>query len=270
MSQDMIVAPPSFMMNPEYAKEGTDLLNQYIKPARLKIVQATSSKQFLDLFGAGDSVAVPMNQLIAKFAKDGPAAFHFIPLLFYPEWICWNPLELRGMLNPIRERSLDPQSKIAAMARNFDRRNSEVCPEMPKKDNKDLFLRYNEHLNFVVVLLGKNELPDIPIVISFSSGEHKSGSNFAALIRTRQNAIYGNQFAGVVRHRTNAKGNWYGIDVENPKTESGVLPFVMDEAVFTKYREMHLKLRKAYEDQAIIVDHDDGDNFDGGAPDIKC
>lgn len=254
---------------PDYLKnlgtEGTEGLQDYIKPARLKVVQATASKNFADQFATGDIVAVPLMVKLASLKESIP----FVPLFFYAEWICWNPLETRGTLPGIRERSLDPKSTLAIKSRNFDKRASEPCPEMPTKDNKQLVLKYLEHLNFVVMLLQPTPLPAMPVVLTFSSGEHRSGSNFAALIKTRNAPIYACQFQATVRRRDGQKGTWYGVDCENPTT---VKPFVETVEEVERNRVMYQELKKAYDNQAIIVEMDDGDAFDGEAksPEIDC
>lgn len=240
---------PQYLAN--VGNEGLDELTKFIRPARVKIIQPTATKEFAEQFAPGDVVLVPMRQKVCSLK----GTFHFVPLLFYAEWICWNPLETRGTLDSIRARSLDPESEIARMARDFKAKTQQPCPEMPKSpDGKPLNLRYLEHLNFVVQIIDPPGMNTLPVVLTFCSGEHRSGSNFAALAKARGAALFANQFAATVRRRDGKKGTWFGIDVENPTT---IPAFVQDEKMFAAYHTLHNDLKKALNEQRLLVDMDD-------------
>lgn len=249
------LSAPSFMESDH--KNSNELLKQYVVPPRLKVVQPTSRKPFSDLFKPGDLVAVPMMQKIAEFNGGKEPAFYFVPLFFWPEWVCWNPLETKGNLRSVRDRSLDPRSILAAKAKDENRRGSEICPECPEKDGKKLYLKYLEHLNYMLMPLAPSSFADMPICITFASGEHRAGTNFSSLITMRRAPLYGCQFEAVVRERENQKGRWYGIDIDSPREGSNVEPFVKSEESYNAYKSIWAEFKTAYDDKAIQVDYED-------------
>ena len=239
---------------------GTELLKQYVRPPRIKVVQPAARKPFSELFRQGDLVAMPMAQLFS--ANEGAVlpAFAFVPLFFWPEWMTWNPIEMKGQLPAVRDRSFDPRSPIAVKSRDETRRSSEVCPESPP--DKKYYLKHLEHLNFMLMPLAPHPFAEMPICYSFASGEHKAGSSFSALITMRKATMFGCQFEAYIRERENTKGRWFGIDVDNPRENSGVTPFVMEEERFRAYESLHLEYKKVYEDHALVVDLDEDDGVE--------
>lgn len=246
---------PAFMQGVD---AGVEDLGQFIKPPRLKIVQKQSGEAFSD-FDTGDLIIVPQRQLVVPVIKNEKGKstevgepFFFVPLFFFPEWCLWNPIEMKGTLPPIRERTTDPKSPMVAKARN-PKLWHVPCPEKP--DGKPC--RYVEHLNFIVVLVGKPEFSGMPMIMSFSKGEHQSGSSFAALVKMRRAPMFGCQFMANTRFRDNAKGDWYGFDVTNPPGDSGVTPFIQEEDVFKQLQKMNADLKEAHAKSMIVVDYDD-------------
>src|SRR5690606_29211297 len=130
-------------------------------------------------FNVGDVILVPQNVLVAPVkmndanrpSKEG-SPFLFTPVFFFPEWVAWNPIEARGTLPAIQERTTDPDDPLVARCRNsklwFD--------ELDLKDDKGnpLFRRNTEHLNFIITLLD-GDLAGTTCIMSFSRAEHKSG-----------------------------------------------------------------------------------------------
>jgi hypothetical protein len=254
---------PAFMTGQEH--EGTEQLKQFIVPPRIKAVQKLSRKPFSERFKPGDLVVIPLLERLAEYNGGKAPAFYFVPILFYPEWVAWNPIEVRGTLPSIRERSFDPKSEIAVRSRSPNTRTA-ICPEIPKKDGKDLYIRYLEHLNFIICIMPPSPFANVPIVMTFASGEYRAGQVFSTLLYMRRAPLYGCQFEAVVRERENAKGSWFGIDVQNPSSKD-VSPFVQDEKMFEYYRSLHREYKKFYEQQAIQVDYSD-DEFEE-VPDSK-
>jgi len=240
---------------------GVEDLSQFVTPPRVKIVQKQASAMLLERFTPGDVIIVPQQVLVAPIARnekgkvlDTGVPFFFTPVFFFPEWCLWNPIKMKGSLPAIRERSLDPKSPIAVKSKSVATWK-EPCPE-----NRECDCRYVEHLNFVCVLASdEHELAGTPIVLSFSRAEHKSGSNLASLIKLRRAPIYGCQFMGVVGHRTNSQGDWFGIDAVNPAGDSGITPFVMDETRFKALAALHEEMRTAHESAKIRVDYDEAE-----------
>lgn len=249
------LAIPDFMQGTEHL--GTEDLGQFIVPPRLKVVQKQSGDAFSE-FDPGDVIAVPQMILVSPIKKDDRGRglpegepFFFTPIFFFPEWCLWNPLETKGTLPAIRERTTDPKSPIAVKSKN-QATWFEPCPESPEHE-----CRYVEHLNFVVVLRGEHEMAGIPVVMSFSRSEHRYGSSFAALLKMRKAPIFGCQFQAQVGYRTNAKGQWHGIAVTNPAGETGITPFIQDEQTFRLYEGLHKEMKLAYEAGKVQVDYDD-------------
>lgn len=241
---------PDFMVEAEHT--GLEELDQFILPARIKIIQPQSGPPYDDLFQNGEVIVAPQMTKVAGMveAKIG-APFFFAPLFFFPEWCLWNPYELKASLPAIRERTTDPSDPLVAKAQD-PRLWHEPCPE-----NKEFKCRYVEHLNFIVVLLGDHELADTPLILSFSRGEHRTGSNFCALLKMRKAAIYGCQFQASTGFRLNAKGNWFGLDVTNPSGDSDVTPFCPDQKRFEALQAIHLELKKAHSQSKIKVVYDE-------------
>jgi hypothetical protein len=268
MSNDLITGGgesklPAFMH--EDRDMGVKELRQYIVPPRIKIVQPQSGEPFKPQFNEGDVVLVPQMVQVAPImlengrpTKNG-TPFHFIPVFFFPEWCCWNSILMKGSVPAIRERSFDPMSMIAQRSRSEQTR---FAPQPEQPNNPKMQLRFLEHLNFVVVLLGENEVAGIPTVISFLSGEHKTGSTLSSLITMRRCPIFGCQFEAAARYRTNAKGQWYGLDITNPSIQSGFSGSVTDENQYNALKKAHLDFKKAHADRVLVVDHDDEDVYE--------
>jgi len=248
---------PGFMT--EDREMGVSELRQFIIPPRLKVVQPMSSEQYTEKFNKGDVVLAPQLVLVAPITMDSVTKrptksgqpFNFVPLFFFPEYLAWNPLESKGTLPAVRERSLDPQSEIARKARNPETRE-EPCPEVARA-----VIRYQEHLNFIMLLVNTGDTAGIPVVASFSRGEHRTGTNLASLIAMRRAPIFGCVFEATSKLRSNSKGEWYGLDITNPSVSSGVNAIVTDEAQYAALKKLHLEMKEAHAKNLIIVDHDD-------------
>ena len=242
---------PDFMKDEEVL--GTEDLSQFIIPPRIKVVQKQSGAPFDELFKPGQAVIVPQMIPLADVENKKGEPFHFVPLFFYPEWCTWNPLEMKGTLPAIRKRTTDPKDPLVAKCRNRELW-FETCPENPEGKP----LRNVEHLNYIVMLVGGHELDGTPMIMSFSKGEHSSGSNFAALIKMGKAPMYGRHYEAAVAHRPdNPKGAWYGINVTSPSAGSGITPFVSDLELFQAYKSMHLELKQAHEDGMIQASYED-------------
>jgi len=249
---------PDFMRDQEI--KGTDALDEFIIPPRIKVVQSQSTK-LLETFKAGDVILTPTNTIILeperddrdKLVEGGKRTFNFVPLFFYPEWATWHDIKLKGQVPAIKYRTTDPTDPIVAKSRNSDLRE-EDDPEHPK-----MKLRHVEHFNYIVSLID-HELEGQPALLSFSRGEWKSGSNFASLIKMRRASIFGCIFTAVVGFRNGKLGDWYGLDIVNPSTRS---PWVTDKEQYAEFESVHetfkdhyasSKLKAALEDEDIGPD----------------
>jgi hypothetical protein len=267
--QEMIEQPPASALSvPEYLRkapdelQGVDNLNEFIVPPRIKVVQKQSNNELLSQFDPGCVISMPQRVLVADMQKNaqGRSAgvgvpFHFVPIFFFPEWCTWNPRGIDG-IPMIRDRTLDRDNPLVAKARTKELR-IEPYPEKPMDDQgRPIIIRHVEHLNFVVMIIGENQLAGIPMVMSFSRGEHRAGSNFASLIKLRKADIFGCVFEGMVHERTNNDGEWFGVDVTNPSADSGVAPWTPPD-LYESLKPIHEEYKDAYHKQLIRVDHDD-------------
>jgi hypothetical protein len=245
------VLVPSFMQEDEAAKsEGLETIQQFVVPPRIKIIQKNADEKYA-AFEPGDIILTPQMIKIASVGEP----FFFVPLLFYAEWCTVNPIQTKGQLPMIRDRSWDGNGEIARKSRIQSLRE-EVCPESPQYKMVN-----REYLSFIVLLFNATEpgLNGVPISLSFASGEHRVGTQTASLITMRKPApIYGNVLQGVVPEtlRKNQKGSWYGIDVSNPGVE-GIPAYIQDKDEFLALQGLHRKVRKQYEERLIHVDYED-------------
>jgi hypothetical protein len=234
---------PSYI-TPENAKLGTEVLQQYVKPIRAKIVQSSSREPFKSKFEEGDVVAVPNLQLL--LAHGGTMLV--TPIFFFPEWCVWNPLQMAG-LPTIRERSFDPRSEIAALSRDNNKRRF-PCPE-----NTQLQCQAQEHLNLICILENVPDFEEIPVVFTFLRKEYKTGSMWLNLIQGRKAPMGSMVFEVGTASRKNDKGEWIGFDIDNPaKPNPAWIPADRFESF---YKPLFEKFQKAHADNVLIVEHDD-------------
>lgn len=258
VSPNLPVTVPDFMAGEEVL--GLDALKQYVVPPFIKIVQKQAGDELLQSFGTGDVILSPANAMIAEMPRDNKgrvlddatASFKIVPVLFYPEWLTWNPIELKGTEQSIRYRTLDPNDAVVSKAR------APALRSEPHPTNPEMKIRHVEHLNFLVILYD-HPLGTEPCILSFSRGEWKSGSKFAGLIKMRKAPIYGCVFEAVLGHRKNDKGDWWGFNMCNPSEGS---PWVKKEeyetfkAIHEEFVKLHAesKLRAAYEQPSAVQD----------------
>ncbi len=263
-SKDITKVNPAQQL-PEYMEDeevlGLEILKQYIIPPFIKIVQKQASDELLQYFSAGDVILSPANAMIAEMPRNSKgkviegsrSTFQIVPILFYPEWLTWNPIELKGSEPAILYRTMDPNDPVVAKARSPQLRKE------PHPTNPEFSIRHVEHLNFVVILY-EHGLGAEPAVLSFSRSEWKSGSKFAGLIRMRHAPIYGCVFDAVVSMRHNQKGDWYGFDMCNPEDS----PWV-HEKEYKDFKELHEKFNKYHKERKLQAQYDVTANIDDDA-----
>lgn len=254
-------AAPDFLTTAE-GDGNLQIMRQYVILPRLKVVQALSREPFKPPYQEGDVVATPIMVPIATNTNAGDVLFHLVPILFYPEWITWNPRN--AGLPAIKERSYDSKSSIAMKARNPETRRENLPDGRKDSNGQPLQMRHLEHLNFVFDLVNsEHELAGLPLTLSFASGEHQAGSRFSTLISTRRaKYTFGCVFAAKMGVRKNEKGVWRGIDIDNPEPSSGVSPWVTDKAKFEQYMEAWKEYKEVYDQKRLQVNMDDLDDPD--------
>lgn len=231
---------PAYMQNEEVL--GTEQLGEFVRPPRLKIVQAMT-KAPLNQHPQGTVVVVPQNIVFspADMQTRQAAPFKFVPLFFYPEWICTNPLSKQPF---VRGRTLDPRDEIARKAKNSDTW-FEPCPEDPS-----LEIAYRECLNFVVMPY-EHELSGTPTVMTFSKAGYKDGANLASMIKICKASIFGRIYEATTSERSNDLGQWFGFDIQaaDPQWPS--------EDEYALFKELHIGLSEAHGKGVIEVDYAD-------------
>lgn len=239
---------PAYMQNTDVM--GTEALNQYVRPPRLKVIQAMAREPF-DQYDPGTVLVVPQMMEFAKVdrATKKGEVWKFIPLFFYPEWVQTNPIELAGQAPFIRDRSLDPRSELAQKARNretwFERH-----PEHPEME-----IANRENMNFVVMPYN-HSLAGTMCVLTFAKAGFREGSNLASMIKIRKAPIFGQVFEASSAQRKNNKGQWFGLDINIPAASPEGLPWVTSEE-FEQFKELHLELVKTHKEGLLQVDYDD-------------
>lgn len=248
MTMEMMKRPsddlPAHLQSGELSKGMNESLNQYVTPPRVKVVQPLTKPPVSEHFAAGDVCLMPMMQLVSKKQTE----FSFVPLFFFAEFITTNPL---GSDTFIRDRSTDPKSVIAQKARDPQRREETI--------EGGIKIRHTEVLNYIVSIVGHDELTGTPVTLSFARAEHKQGTNLASRIKLRNVPMCGTVWTAKSAQRSNPKGTWWGIDVFQCQEENGL---VQDPAIFDMFVNQHNELKKAYIEQRLIVEQDE-DNVDG-------
>lgn len=248
---------------PEYLADeagvGLEDTARLITPPRMRIVQAQSRAPLSDLFNVGDTVIVPQNELVAPLPYDGgrPAEqgedFLITPLFFYVEFLVWNDIKLQATEESVLNRTTDPEDEIALKARN-----PKLWKEAHPNGKADYFIRYSEHLNFIVTIENENsDVRGLPIVMSFNGAEHRTGANFLALLKMRRAPLYGCTFNVATGRRENSKGNWYGWDITNPKDGS---PRWVPANKIDAYRELYHEMKEAFESNMLATEYDVEEN----------
>jgi hypothetical protein len=242
---------------------GTDALQEYIVPPRLKIVQKQASDDLLANFSPGDIILTPTMSSVLELPRDDkgrviedePAFFEFVPLFFYAEWATVNPIQMKNEAPMIRYRTVDPNDPIVAKARNQDLRLEPI----PGRTD-DLKMRHVQFLNFIVTLVD-HPLAGTAILMSFSRAEHSTGSAFASMIKMRKAPLFGCRFKASVRKRQNQLGEWWGLKIENPDEK----PFVQDADTYEAFKQLHMEYAEYHKSAKLRADLEGGYEEDEAA-----
>lgn len=228
---------------------GTEDMQEYVSVPRLKIVQKQSSEELQNEFPVGTVLMSPVNVIAAPMPDnkgEEPVPLEVIPLYFYPEWVTWNHISTRGVLNSIRYRTTSPNDPIVEKSRNPGLR------EEPAPDDRSNVLRHVEHLNFVCKIVGDSPIAGETVVVSFSRGSHADGRKFSTLIRMRRAPIYGCRFLLARAKRKNQKGDWWVLVPQNPEES----PWA-DEADYPALKQQHEDLKVLHESAKLRVNLDE-------------
>lgn len=193
---------PSYLANtPAY---DLSAFREYSRPSRIIVVQAMSGPPIKPPFKEGDIIITP--QMIKIGDIETP--FSFTPIYFFADFLCMNPVEVRGQVPFIRERSLDPNSTVAKKARAFIKE--------PYPENKAYQIKYVQNLNFCVIVHSE-DIPETPIAMSFNRGTFKVGQSMNGLILDRKGAPpYVLRLRGITRMTPGKPPNVFpALDIKN-------------------------------------------------------
>ncbi len=230
---------PAHLMVPENA-DINRMLEGYVSPPRIKIVQGTTKPPISDVYAPGDAILTPT---LTELAKKGQP-FSFTPLFFYPEWLYTNPMEAEQF---IIARSLDPKSDIARLSRDPQTRKHPWEKDATKSCN------YTEVLTFIVSIVGHEELQGVQCAMAFQKAEYRTGSTFASSIKMRKVPMTGTVWDAVAKQRTNKAGTWWGFDIKPSQTDRGL---VLEASQFDAFNQAHATLKTAFNDSKLVVAHD--------------
>lgn len=261
---------PAHLQEDTSKDTGLALVQGYIRPPRLKIVQPQSAPEYRDNWFEGTVLTVPSRQVVAAVghANGRPLlnsdVFYFVPIFMWPEFVTFNPIELKGQVPTIRDRSTDPRGRLATMCRNAATRSTPYIENGSPKvlDGKTLLIRNVECLNVAVMLLYSVDatLWGEPRIMSFRTGEFGVGCKFIEQMKLRGKKMYGCIFQAMTGRRENEKGNWFGYDISNPSlAETNVSPWVQAAEEFQHYQSLHESLAESHKLNAIDISYDDDD-----------
>jgi hypothetical protein len=249
---------PAYLQNYESGSSGMETMQQYLRPARIKIMQDMRQGDLKKDFGSGDIAIMSPDgvQLLAAAIRNekgiviGGEPIYFTVLFHYTEYCTWNPLELQTG-GAIRERSFDPKSHIAIKSRNPATRK-EPCPDMVGKDIKHI-----EHCNFIIEILNMPSV-DLPLLLSFQSGTMFHATSLVTLLHRRhaEHICACNFEMSVIVDANKAGNEWYALRPNNPADDSGIDPFCLDEQEFKRRLAVAQQYKQAFLDRAIVTDYE--------------
>lgn len=255
---------------------GLDIVRQYVRPPRAKIVQPQSGAELRQAFPDGTVIMQPGNVLISEMPFDAVTRRHlteslpftFVPLFFYPEYFIFNPIAITS-LPTIRERSTDPKSEIAARARN---KNLWTMPCPEDTTGKEV-CRFVEVLTYVVHISSVSEPALIdalwgkPLTMTFARGEHKTGTKFSGDIMLRKADIFANVFQANTAQRVKDRFQWFGYNITAPMQGS---QWVESAEEFAYYKGLFEDLASAHAQGLLLSEQDDDDNVIDATPTVNA
>lgn len=153
---------------------------QYVSLPRVKIIQQMTDPDLKKEFGEGTAIIRPGNGVLCE--ADGEVMV--TPVHFYTEYLKIS--DRNDDENPmIMERDLNPDSDLAKICRDYERR-IEMYPEDAGKQ-KPRYWRHVESLNFAMVINDPNHpLNGQQFMMSFSKGSYRIGRELLDAMRMRR------------------------------------------------------------------------------------
>lgn len=243
ISKDVL---PTYLQNYE-GPTGTEDLQQYIRLPFLRVVQGIGP--LADEFEPGTIILMPRKEVL--FDKKTP--FHFTPLYHYKEWGIWYDIKA-NMANPLKDRTVDPDSDLAKIAMGRDR-DAKTIVDPDHKDDKgnQLTLEYRESLVYIIFIHEKS----LVAAITFNKGEHSHGRMLGEKIALRKDEkgdtlpIFSGTYSAIsgVHKSRDGKWTWKGFDIDNAGWVS--------QEDFDRFKKMFLEFVEKRESIIIEQDNDD-------------
>lgn len=259
------------------AELGKEDLSLYVMHPRMKIVQKSARRELLEKFAPGDVILSPQLELVAAIDKlpnglpgTTGAVFTFVPLYFYSEFCCWNPMG-HDDLPVIHDRTFNRKSELAQKCMRVTHTEpatkADGSPVLDKKTGLPALRKFHEHLNFIVLFTHRAELTGIKAVMSFSRGNFTDGKELAALCMMRVGVpLWCNQFCGNIRHdASNPEGDYFRPKFYNPLPNYGIGRYVADEAQAEYLKQLRNELHMQHQAALLRVDYTETDVTAGKA-----
>lgn len=239
---------------------GLDIVRQYVRPPRAKIVQPQSGAELRQAFPDGSVIMQPGNVVIAGMEFDEATKrylgngnpFTFVALFYYPEYFIFNPIKLT-QLPTIRDRTTDPKSDIAQRARNKNLWEA-PCPEDTTGKEK---IRFVEVLTFIIQVTSVEEMWGKQVSMTFARGEHKTGTKLCSDIMLRKADIFANVFQASTAQRVKDRFQWYGYNITSPMQGS---QWVESAEEFAYYKGLYQDLAHAHSEGLLLSEMDNDEN----------
>ena len=234
---DSPITIPSWMKDEQI--KGVDQVGEHMTTPRLAIIQAMSDQDRKEQFGEGGVAIMPDGVKVADKGEE----FVAIPLVFWVTYEQWS--DINDSASPMIENTTqDATHEIARKARSKDTRE-EMYGEGFKR-------RYVESLNFIMQIDSGDAKGELA-TISFSVGEHHTGSRLCGMLKRRPCSLFANRVAFKTQLRQRNNRSWYGFDFGNPETDS----VVSSKEVYQELEKVHDSLSGLVSNNLLSVNQED-------------
>lgn len=201
---------------------------------RVQLMQAISPQVTSGKWRMGQYIDMVQEQTVVDIGKTAK----IVPLMFWLEWVEWNPDRSAPKDKKVLNRSLDPSSQLAKMAENF------VEVDTPKGKK----LRVTEYYNFIVLIPSYSGNYEDAFIINFSKSSHRTGKAWLnKLMKARiklgdtfiRSPIWANEWELTTKNESK-DGNVYSLPIIG---SSNMIPVEMHEQV--KHNSDSMKAMRA-------------------------
>jgi len=250
---------------PAYMQEdglmGTEELSKIVRPPLLRIIQKSSSDDLLEKFDKGDLIIRPADALVASYNNGNPDKFLFTPIIYWREFVTWAPLTLKGQVPAVLGTTRDENSALARKAMDATLREEEI-----QYEGMTFTANHVAHLNFLFIIQNNDAMGFEPALFSFCRGEYVTGTKFASMIKQCHAPIFSRIYEGQVSPtpRSNQKGSWYGLDINNPTDD--ISPWV-DSDLYAQYKDLYEKFSISLKSDNIKTDYESSESSESDESD---